>query len=120
MFVGFISLVQRLTPAQLQGRAYSAAATLVTVPQTISIATGAALISVTGYRPMLVAMATAVALAAAYLLTRPEHRHRSISASSRPAGASRTWRRLTRPADSGTPEAVLARLKRRMPVNGHG
>jgi Na+/melibiose symporter-like transporter len=70
IFIGFISLVQRLTPPELQGRAYSAAATLVTVPQTISIATGAALISVTGYRPMLAAMAAVVALAAAYLLTR--------------------------------------------------
>jgi MFS family permease len=70
IFIGFVSLVQRLTPPELQGRAYSAAATLVTVPQTISIATGAALIGVTGYRPMLVAMATVVALAAAYLLTR--------------------------------------------------
>ena len=77
MFVGFISLVQRRTPAQLQGRAYSAAATFVTTPQTISIATGAALISLTGYRPMLAVMATVATLAAAYLLTRPENRHRA-------------------------------------------
>ncbi len=76
LFVGFVSLVQRLTPAQLQGRAYSAATTLVTTPQTISIAAGAALISVTGYRPLLAAMATVVALAAGYLLTRAELRHR--------------------------------------------
>jgi hypothetical protein len=74
MFVGFVSLVQRLTPVQLQGRAYSAAATVVTTPQTISIAAGAALISVTGYRPMLAAMAAVVGLAAAYLLSRPENR----------------------------------------------
>jgi MFS family permease len=76
MFVGFISLIQRRTPAQLQGRAYSAAATLVTTPQTISIAIGAALISLTGYQPMLTIMATVAAIAAAYLLTRPENRHR--------------------------------------------
>jgi MFS family permease len=76
MFVGFISLIQRRTPAQLQGRAYSAAATLVTIPQAISIATGAALISLTGYQPMLAAIAAVATLAAAYLLSRPENRRR--------------------------------------------
>jgi MFS family permease len=65
LFVGFVSLVQRLTPDRLQGRAYSAATTLVTTPQTISIATGAALITVIGYRPLLAAMAMVMALAAA-------------------------------------------------------
>jgi MFS family permease len=75
LFVGFVSLVQRLTPAELQGRAYSAATTLVSTPQTISIAAGAALISVIGYRPLLGAMAVVVALAATYLLTRAEVRH---------------------------------------------
>lgn len=59
----------------LQGRAYSAATTLVTTPQTISIVTGAALISVIGYRPLLAAMATVVAFAAAYLLSRVGLRH---------------------------------------------
>ena len=43
--VGLITLVQRLTPAELQGRVYAAAETLITTPQTISIALGAALIS---------------------------------------------------------------------------
>ncbi|HEX4258160.1 MAG TPA: hypothetical protein VH089_23950 [Streptosporangiaceae bacterium] len=45
-----------------------------TTPQTISIAAGAALIGVTGYRPLLAALAAVVTLAAAYLLTRPEQR----------------------------------------------
>lgn len=75
LFVGFVSLVQRLTPDRLQGRAYSAATTLVTTPQTISIVTGAALIGVTGYRPLLAAMAAVVAFAAAYLLSRVGLRH---------------------------------------------
>ncbi|HXP57452.1 MAG TPA: MFS transporter [Streptosporangiaceae bacterium] len=74
LVVGFTTLVQRLTPPGLQGRVYAAADTLVTTPQTVSIAVGAGLISVTGYRPLLAALAVVVALAAAYLLTRPEQR----------------------------------------------
>ena len=47
---------------------------LITVPQTVSIALGAALIAVTGYRPLLAVMAAVMVLAAAHLLTRPELR----------------------------------------------
>ena len=72
--VGLITLAQRLTPADLQGRVYAAAETLITTPQTISIALGAALITVAGYQVLLLAMAGIIALAAGYLLTRPEHR----------------------------------------------
>lgn len=74
LVVGFITLAQRLTPPELQGRVYSAADTLVTTPQTISIALGAALIGIAGYRLLLAAMAVVIALAASYLLTRPEQR----------------------------------------------
>lgn len=72
--VGFTTLIQRATPAQLQGRVYSAADALVTTPQTISIAAGAALIGVAGYRTLLGTMAGVIVLSAAYLLTRPEQR----------------------------------------------
>jgi MFS family permease len=68
--VGAITLLQRVTPAELQGRAYSAADLLLGVPQTASIAAGAALVAAVGYRWLLVAEAAVVALAAAYLLTR--------------------------------------------------
>jgi Na+/melibiose symporter-like transporter len=74
LVVGFTTLLQRLTPPELQGRVYAAADTLVTTPQTVSIAVGAGLIGVTGYRPLLAALAVVVALAATYLLTRPEQR----------------------------------------------
>jgi predicted MFS family arabinose efflux permease len=74
LVVGFTTLLQRLTPMDLQGRVYAAADTLVTTPQAVSIAVGAALISVTGYRPLLAAMAVVITLAAGYLLTRPEQR----------------------------------------------
>ncbi len=75
LVVGLITLSQRLTPPDLQGRVYAAAETLITTPQTISIALGAALITLTGYQTLLTAMAATIALAAAYLLTRPEQRH---------------------------------------------
>jgi MFS family permease len=74
--VGLITLAQRLTPPDLQGRVYAATEVVITTPQTISIAAGAALITVTGYQVLLVAMAVIFALTAACLLTRPEQRHR--------------------------------------------
>jgi MFS family permease len=70
--VALISLSQRLTPPELQGRTYAAVDTLITVPQTASIAVGAALIGATGYRPLLVAIAAVMTGAAVYLLTRRE------------------------------------------------
>jgi len=75
LVIGLITLAQRLTPPELQGRAYSAVDTLITVPQTVSIALGASLIGIVGYRTLLTAMAGVFALAASYLLTRAEQRH---------------------------------------------
>lgn len=72
IIVGFMTLLQRRTPNDLQGRVSSAADTLTTVPQTVSIAVGAALVSHLDYRYLLVAMAVVIAAAAAYLLTRRE------------------------------------------------
>jgi MFS family permease len=72
--VALITLTQRLTPNNLQGRAYSAVDAIITTPQTMSIALGAGLIAVTGYRVLLVAMAATMSAAAAYLLTRAEQR----------------------------------------------
>jgi MFS family permease len=74
MVVGLITLTQRVTPPDLQGRVYAAVETVITTPQTISIALGAALITVTGYKTLLAAMAVTIALAAIYLLTRPGQR----------------------------------------------
>jgi predicted MFS family arabinose efflux permease len=74
--VALISLTQRLTPNDLQGRAYAAVDTLITTPQTMSIALGAGLIAVAGYRALLIAMAGTMSIAAAYLLTRGDQRQR--------------------------------------------
>ncbi|MGH3208697.1 MAG: MFS transporter [Trebonia sp.] len=88
LVVGLISLAQRVTPPELQGRVYAAAETLITTPQTISIALGAALITVAGYQTLLLTMAAVIALAACYLLTRPEQRQAARRRSgTRPAPA---------------------------------
>ncbi|WP_051324046.1 MFS transporter [Candidatus Solirubrobacter pratensis] len=75
--VGAMTLLQRLTPGPLQGRTYSAAELLLGVPQTFSVALGAALITVVDYRAMLLAMAVVTTAAAVYLQHRGEKRPRA-------------------------------------------
>jgi MFS family permease len=70
LIVGYATAIQVRTPQRLQGRVLSASDTLVSTPQTISIALGAALIGVFDYRVLVVVMAVVVAACAAYLLTR--------------------------------------------------
>ncbi|MCX4750871.1 MFS transporter [Kitasatospora sp. NBC_01287] len=74
--VGIVTLFQRRTPAELMGRTDAALGLVLSAPQTIAIAVGAALIAVLDYRILLLAIASLAALASAYLLTRPEHRRR--------------------------------------------
>jgi MFS family permease len=66
--VGLVTVLQRRTPAALQGRTYSAADTALTVPQTVSIAVGAALVAIVDYRLVLLAMALVLVGCAAGLL----------------------------------------------------
>jgi MFS family permease len=66
--VGFATAVQRRTPAGLQGRVYTAADALLTAPQAISIAAGAALSTLIGYRVMIAALATVMGSCAVILL----------------------------------------------------
>jgi MFS family permease len=68
--VALATAYQVRSPHQVQGRVAAAANMLFSVPQTISIAVGAALITLVDYRVEIVAMAAVFALAAAYLLTR--------------------------------------------------
>jgi predicted MFS family arabinose efflux permease len=105
LVVGLISLAQRVTPPELQGRVYAAVETLITTPQTISIALGAALITVTGYQTLLLAMAATIALAAIYLLTRPEQRQAA--------------RRRTRTAATTSPASQRTHTTPVLPGNGH-
>ena len=78
VLVALFTLLQRSTPAALQGRVYSAVEVLVGVPQMVSIAAGALLVTAVDYRLLLVAEATVVAAAGAWLLTRAAQ---SVSAS---------------------------------------
>ncbi len=68
--VALATAYQRRSPSHVQGRVSAAANMLFRVPQTISIAAGAALITVVDYRVEIVAMAVVFVLAAAYVLTR--------------------------------------------------
>jgi MFS family permease len=68
--VAFGTAIQRRSPAHLQGRVFSAADTMLTIPQTASIGIGAALATVLDYRVLLVVMTTVTILCGVYLLTR--------------------------------------------------
>jgi MFS family permease len=75
IIVGIYTLVQRESPAHLQGRVFSAMEIALGVPQTISIALGAALVTILDYRLLLVAQALVIGAAGLYLLTRRELVH---------------------------------------------
>jgi MFS family permease len=68
VIVGAYTLLQLRTPAELQGRAYSAFDLVGSLPQTISIALGASLITVLGYHGELTIIAVVVGISAIYLL----------------------------------------------------
>jgi hypothetical protein len=70
LIVGYATAVQVRTPLRLQGRVLSASDTIASTPQTISIALGAALVSVIDYRILVAAMVVVVVACGAYLLTR--------------------------------------------------
>jgi hypothetical protein len=62
--------IQRRSEQTMQGRVNAAANMLFSVPQTVSIAAGAALISLIDYRIEIVVMLVGTAASAVYLLTR--------------------------------------------------
>jgi MFS family permease len=68
--VALATAYQRRSPSEVQGRVAAAANMLFSVPQTIGIAAGAALLTVVGYRVEILAMAVVFLAAAGYLLTR--------------------------------------------------
>jgi hypothetical protein len=70
--VAFTTALQTRTPLAIQGRVSAAADISLSIAQTMSIATGAALSTVVDYRVLLVAMAAVVVASAAYLATRRE------------------------------------------------
>ena len=70
--VAFTTALQTRTPLVIQGRVSSAADMSLSVAQTTSIATGAALSTVVDYRILLVAMTAVVVASGVFLLTRRE------------------------------------------------
>jgi MFS family permease len=75
LIVALYTLIQRRSPDRLQGRVYSAMEIALGVPQTLSIALGAALATAVDYRILILAEALVAAGAAVYLLTRRELVH---------------------------------------------
>jgi MFS family permease len=84
--VGFVTALQRRSPVHLQGRVTATAAMTYSIPQTFSIALGAALVTLVDYRLLLVVMAVATAACGAYLLTRRTFREPALAAEPLPAG----------------------------------
>ena len=76
IIVGIVTLLQLQTPSELMGRTDAALNFLLTAPQTLAIAVGAALVALVDYRLILLGMGVMLALAAGYLLSRPEQRPR--------------------------------------------
>jgi MFS family permease len=100
IIVGAVTLLQRSTPAHLQGRAYAVLEMTLAVPQTAAVAVGAALVGLVDHRLLLLAMATLMGVAAAVLRTRP------LGARLRPPGRAdraRSTRRSRRRRRRGRP-----------------
>ncbi len=72
--IGAITLVQQHTPGHLLGRVNAAANTMVTVPQAVSIAAGAAALAVLDYRLLLTVMTVVLLAAGGYLARGPRAR----------------------------------------------
>ena len=70
--VGFGTALQLRTPLAIQGRVSAGADLSLSVAQTISIATGAALSTLVDYRVLILVMAAVTLASAAYLLARTE------------------------------------------------
>lgn len=71
MAVGYGTALQKYTPPRLMGRTGASANLMLDVPQTVSIAVGAALISAVDYRIMLAMVAIGVGVGGLALLIRP-------------------------------------------------
>jgi MFS family permease len=90
VIVAFNTLMQRVTPAAVLGRVSAAAEAVISTPQALSIAAGAALVAVLDYRFVVLIMAAGMAVSGAYLwkgrrLSPPLTPARAVPAPARPA-----------------------------------
>ncbi|MER6334644.1 MFS transporter [Streptomyces sp. NPDC001034] len=70
IIAGINTLFQRCTPAALMGRTDAALNVLIGIPQSVAVASGAALIALVDYRVVLAVMTVLMAASALYLATR--------------------------------------------------
>ena len=68
LMVGYLTLIQRRTPAALLGRVSTAAELVMSLPQAVSLALGSLLVVLLDYRVIFLIMAAATALGAAHIL----------------------------------------------------
>lgn len=80
LVLGFGTAIQRLTPMAPQGRVDAAAGFLIGTPQAVSIAVGAALVTVVDYRILLAIIAAVFAAAGLGLVSRSQQRPAFIDA----------------------------------------
>jgi MFS family permease len=82
--VAGITAFQRRTPAAKTGRVFGVLRLALTIPQTASLAIGAALITVVDYRVLLVVIAVAAAASGLLVIGQPKIRRRPVPATARP------------------------------------
>jgi hypothetical protein len=82
--VAGVTAFQRRTPAATMGRVFGVLRLALTIPQTASLAIGAALITVVDYRVLLVAIAVAAAASSLLVIGQPEIRRRAVPGTARP------------------------------------
>jgi hypothetical protein len=70
--VAGVTAFQRRTPAAVMGRVFGVLRLALTIPQTASLAIGAALITVVDYRVLLVMIAVAAAASGLLVISQPE------------------------------------------------
>jgi Na+/melibiose symporter-like transporter len=75
-----MTFMQRSTPSSLQGRVSSTVDVLTSTPQSLSIAAGAALLTILGYQVLMIAVAVVTLGAGLWLVSRPEQRRRTPAA----------------------------------------
>jgi MFS family permease len=67
LFVGFTTLLQKRTPQEVMGRASMAVEVVMSTPQALSMAIGAALVAIVSYRVIFLIMAVAAVASASYI-----------------------------------------------------